>query len=93
MTGLDPNLHAFLKFKIFQRFSCAEIVYFELIRCDSLEMYSNVFDEFFCFGVFYHTPNPIGMIRTIHNSMKMGSTLIVDCQGIPGEEPCALFSH
>ena len=80
MTGLDPNLHAFLEFKIFQRFSGVENVHFELLRGDSLAMFSNVFDVVFCLGVLYHTHDPIGMLRTILNSMKKGSvSRIVVC--------------
>lgn len=91
VVGIDPNLHAFLEFKMFQRFSGVENIQFEYLRGDSIIMFPNVFDVVFCLGVLYHTNDPIGMLRDIHKSMKGGSTLIVDCQGIPGDEDIALF--
>eukprot|EP00121_Abeoforma_whisleri_P000896 Awhi_evm1s796 len=51
-----------------------------------------MFDVVFCLGVLYHTPDPVGMLRTIHKSMKRGSEIIIDCQGIPGDDqPICLF--
>ena len=73
VIGIDPNLHAFIEFKIFQRFSGVDNVQFEFLRGDSMTMFPSVFDVVFCLGVLYHTHDPIGMLRDIHRSMKSGS--------------------
>jgi len=91
VVGIDPNIHAFLEFKLLQRFSGVENVQFELLRGDVMSMFIKMFDVVFCLGVLYHTNDPIGMLRDVYESMKGGSTLVVDCQGIPGDNPVALF--
>jgi tRNA (mo5U34)-methyltransferase len=47
------------------------------------------YSQVFCLGVLYHTPDPMGMLRKIHLSMKPGGQLIVDCMGIPDAD----FGH
>jgi tRNA (mo5U34)-methyltransferase len=93
VVGIDPNIKAFVEFKLMQRFCypSAKNVEFELMDGDVMEQMPKAFDVVFCLGVLYHTPDPIGMLRTIWQSMKQGGVLIVDCQGIAGEEPIALL--
>ena len=81
MTGLDPNVHPFLEFKIFERLSWVENDYFKLLCGDGLVIVSNDFDELFYLGVLYHIPDSIRMLRTIRHSIKKGLTLIIDCKG------------
>eukprot|EP00553_Chaetoceros_curvisetus_P016152 CAMPEP_0204652172 /NCGR_PEP_ID=MMETSP0718-20130828/14400_1 /ASSEMBLY_ACC=CAM_ASM_000674 /TAXON_ID=230516 /ORGANISM="Chaetoceros curvisetus" /LENGTH=505 /DNA_ID=CAMNT_0051676097 /DNA_START=230 /DNA_END=1747 /DNA_ORIENTATION=- len=91
VVGIDPNLHAWLEFNLFQRISGIEKLKFEYIRGDIMSSLPGMFDIVFCLGVLYHTPDPIGMLKDIHLSMKGKSKLIVDCQGIDGEDHVALF--
>lgn len=91
VIGVDPNLHAWLEFNLFQRMSGVENIKFEYMRGDVMGSLPGVFDVVFCLGVLYHTSDPITMLKDIHKSMKAKSTLIVDCQGIPGDEDIALF--
>ena len=91
IVGIDPNFHAWLEFNLFQRISGIDNVKFEYLRGDILSNLPDMFDVIFCLGVLYHTPDPIGMLKDIHKSMTKHSTLIVDCQGIPGDEHIALF--
>jgi tRNA (mo5U34)-methyltransferase len=93
VVGIDPNTSAFVEFKLMERFCfpSAQNVKFELLDGDIMEHMPKAFDVVFCLGVLYHTPDPIGMLRKIWQSMKQGGDLIVDCQGIAGEEPIALL--
>mmetsp|Transcript_15467 Transcript_15467/g.25288 ORF Transcript_15467/g.25288 Transcript_15467/m.25288 type:complete len:658 (-) Transcript_15467:1080-3053(-) len=91
VVGIDPNPHAWLEFKTFQRFADCSNVHLEMLRGESMDMFPDMFDVVFCLGVLYHTNDPIGMLRKIYKSMRKGSHLIVDCQGIPGDESVALF--
>jgi len=70
IIGIDPNMHAFLEFKAFQRFSGVDNIHFEYLRGDSMTLFPRTFDVVFCLGVLYHTNDPIGMLRDIHKSMK-----------------------
>jgi tRNA (mo5U34)-methyltransferase len=91
VVGVDPNLHAWLEFNLFQRIRGVDNLKFEYMRGDIMASLPGMFDVVFCLGVLYHTPDPITMLKDIHKSMKGKSTLIVDCQGIPGEDHIALF--
>jgi tRNA (mo5U34)-methyltransferase len=91
VVGIDLNLHAWLEFQAFKRFSGVSNLHFELLRGDSMQHFPNTFDVVFCLGVLYHTPDPVGMLRGIRESMTKGGHLIVDCSGIPGDESMALF--
>ncbi|GFH58728.1 tRNA (mo5U34)-methyltransferase [Chaetoceros tenuissimus] len=91
VMGIDPNLHAWLEFNLFQRIKRVENVKFEYMRGDIMASLPSMFDVVFCLGVLYHTPDPLTMLKDIHKSMKPKSTLIVDCQGIPGDDDIALF--
>ncbi len=73
IVGVDPNLHAFLEFKLFQRLSGVDNIHFEYLRGDVMKCFAGAFDVVFCLGVLYHTPDPIGMLRDIHTSMKGNS--------------------
>jgi len=91
VVGIDPNLHAWLEFNLFQRISGVDNLKFEYLRGDVMSSMAGMFDVVFCLGVLYHTPDPIGMLHDIKKSMRAKSTLIVDCQGIDGEDHIALF--
>jgi len=91
VMGIDPNLHAWLEFNLFQRIRPVDNLKYEYMRGDMMASLPGVFDVVFCLGVLYHTPDPMTMLKDIHKSMKPKSTLIVDCQGIPGEDHIALF--
>ena len=69
-VGIDPNLHAFLEFKLFSRVSGVNNIQFEYLRGDVMASFIGAFDVVFCLGVLYHTPDPIGMLKDIHKSMK-----------------------
>ena len=91
VVGIDPNYKAWLEFQCFQTFCRSDKLVFELMDGDCMDQLVGMFDTVFCLGVLYHTPDPIGMLRKIHVSMKPGAQLVIDCQGIPGEDPVALF--
>ena len=70
LVGVDPNLHAFLEFKLFSRLSGIDNIQFEYLRGDVMSSFVGSFDVVFCLGVLYHTPDPIGMLKDIYKSMK-----------------------
>jgi len=70
VVGIDPNLHAWLEFCLFQRISGVENVKFEYLRGDVMASLPGMFDVVICPGAMYHTPDPIGMLKDIHKSVK-----------------------
>ncbi len=70
VVGVDPNLHAWLEFHLFQRISGVENLKFEYMRGDVMASLAGMFDVVFCLGVLYHTSDPVMMLKDIHKSMK-----------------------
>ena len=70
VVGIDPNLHGWLEFNLFQRISGVENLKFEYMRGDMMASLPGMFDVVFCLGVLYHTPDPMTMLKDIHKSMK-----------------------
>lgn len=70
VVGVDPNLHAWLEFSLFQRISGVDNLKFEYMRGDIMASLPGMFDVVFCLGVLYHTPDPMTMLKDIHKSMK-----------------------
>jgi tRNA (mo5U34)-methyltransferase len=94
VVGLDPNFHAWLEFQMFQHFTqdqARETLKFEMLRGENMDLFPKTFDVVFCLGVLYHTPDPVGMLRKIRDSLTRKGVIVVDCEGIPGEDHVALF--
>lgn len=91
VIGLDPTVRHWYAFTFLQQFTQIQSLHFELLGIEHMHHYYSFFDVVFCMGVLYHHPNPIGMLRGILKSMKIGGQLIVESLGIPGDESIALF--
>ena len=93
VVGVDPNFHAWMEFQAFQQFTSpeADVLKFEIMRGENMDLFPATFDVVFCLGVLYHTPDPVGMLRKIRGSLKRKGVLVVDCESIPGDDDVALF--
>jgi tRNA (mo5U34)-methyltransferase len=63
----------------------------ELLGWEHLDLFPRFFDVVLCLGVLYHTADPIRMLRNLWQSLKPGGTLILESQGIPGDDSHCLF--
>lgn len=91
VIGFEPeNRHAF-NFKMLQHFARQDALHFEPLGVEHMDLYPAFFDTVFCMGILYHHADPIGLLRKILASMKKGGQIIIECQGIPGEDPVALM--
>ncbi len=91
VVGLEPESRHVLNFNFLQKYARAEPLYFEPLGIEHLDLYPGFFDTVFCMGILYHHTDPIGLLKKIFGAMAKGGQLIVECQGIPGEEPVALM--
>jgi tRNA (mo5U34)-methyltransferase len=90
VVGFEPVPKLWFNFALLQHLAkCPQLV-FEPLGVEHMQLYPQFFDTVFCLGILYHHPDPIGLLKKIHSSMKKDAELIVDCQGIPGELPLAL---
>jgi len=90
VVGFDPYIKYWLQFQFLNSFARQRQLYFELLGAEHTAFYPEFFDVVFCLGVLYHHTDPMSLLRAMHKSLKPGGQLIVECQGIPGDEPVAL---
>lgn len=91
VVGFDPMPRFHYQFSLVNRFAGLENLKFELLGAEHIHLFRNFFDVVLCMGVLYHNRNPIGILEGIREGMKAGGQIIVEAQGIPGDESYALF--
>jgi tRNA (mo5U34)-methyltransferase len=91
VVGLEPESRNVLNFNFLQKYARAESLFFEPLGIEHMNLYPGFFDTVFCMGILYHHTDPVGLLKKIFGAMAKGGQLIVECQGIPGEEPLALM--
>jgi tRNA (mo5U34)-methyltransferase len=91
VLGFEPLLHHHFTFRALNSLAgCANLVS-ELLGVEHLGHFANFFDTVFMMGILYHRVSPVEVLKDAHKSLKVGGTLIVESQAIPGEAPVALF--
>lgn len=91
VVGFEPNPRCFFNFHFIQRFAQVANIYFEPFGVEHLDHYEAFFDVVLCLGILYHHTDPIAMLRRIHRSLAKGGRVLIDCQGIAGDEPLLLL--
>jgi len=91
VLGFEPYLQHYFAFKTLNGFAGQDNLAIELLGVEHIELFKECFDVVFLMGILYHRSSPIDTLRGIREAMKPGATLIVESQGIPGDEPVALF--
>ena len=91
VLGLDPTVNYYLQFLALQKLTKQNQLHYEPFGLEEMKFFPKFFDTVFCMGILYHHRAPIDILRMISESMTKGGQLIVECQGIPGDGPYALF--
>ncbi len=89
VIGFEPVLKHALAFEMLQRYAAAPGLQFELLGVEHVDLFPNFFDTVFCLGILYHHRDPFGLLAKLHQSLAPGGELIVDCQGVAGDDPVA----
>jgi len=90
VVGFEPDLRHALAFDLLQRYARTPGLVFEPLGVEHMDLYAGVFDTVLCMGILYHHTDPVGLLRRIHRGMAAKGQLIVECQGIAGEDSVAL---
>jgi tRNA (mo5U34)-methyltransferase len=90
ILGVEPASKPWANFMFMQNQVRMPSMTMEPIDVDQLAIFDKAFDVIFFMGVIYHHKDPFGALATLFRCLKPGGTLILESQGIPGEEPCAL---
>ena len=89
VLGMEPVAKHWFNFHLLNQYFQQENLFFEPYGMEHLDLLPKSFDTIFCLGILYHHTDPIGLLRKARTSLKKGGQLIIDCQGIAGEEPIA----
>ena len=90
VVGFDPFPKLWFTYQLLQRLSPDIRIQYELLGVEHIDLYPRFFDVIFCLGILYHHTDPVGLLRKIRSSLKSRGHLVIDCQGIPGEDSIAL---
>lgn len=91
VLGFDPIPRYYYNHLLNKHFVKDERVQFELFGVEQAGLFTDFFDYAFFMGILYHRRDPLGSLKNVYDSLKRGGTLIMECSGIPGDDPVALF--
>ena len=91
VLGLEPSVQHYYCFNGLNGMAGQKNLQIDLLGVEHLPLFEGCFDVLFLMGIIYHRPSPIDTLRGILASLKPGGTLILETQGIPGDQPYALF--
>ncbi len=90
VIGFEPFPRNYWNFQLMQNITHQRKLHFELLGVEHFHLYRKFFDTIFCLGILYHHTDPVGLLKKLHDALAQGGEIVVDCQGIPGEEPLSL---
>ena len=91
VIGFEPYLQHYFTFKTLNTFAGLEQLHVELLGVEDIGLFAGFFDIIFLMGIIYHRISPLEVLREVRKALRPGGLLIVESQGIPGDEPVALF--
>jgi tRNA (mo5U34)-methyltransferase len=91
VIGFEPYLQHYFTFKTLNAFAGVESLSVELLGVEHMALFRSCFDVVFLMGILYHRSSPVDVLREIRTAMNPDGVLIVESQGIPGDESQALF--
>ncbi|MBU1710848.1 MAG: tRNA 5-methoxyuridine(34)/uridine 5-oxyacetic acid(34) synthase CmoB [Proteobacteria bacterium] len=91
VIGFEPYLHYYFTFKTLNTFAGLDNLFIERMGVEQIGLFENSFDVVFLMGILYHRSSPVETLKDIFTAMRPGGTLIVESQGIPGNDPMAIF--
>jgi len=91
VLGFEPYLQHYFTFKTLNGFAGLENMAVELFGVEHLHLFQQSFDVVFLMGILYHRASPVEVLQDVRAAMNPAGTLLVESQGIPGDDPVALF--
>ena len=91
VMGIDPTVPTHLTFRALNGMANISSLHHELLGVEHVHLFPDCFDVIFLMGILYHHPSPLDILKQVASALKPGGTLILETQGIPGDDPVALF--
>ena len=90
VVGFDPYGKYWYAFHMLQSLVGDPRMALELLGVEHIHLFERFFDVIFCLGILYHHTDPVGILSKMRKSLRYGGKVIIDCQGIAGDESMAL---
>ena len=93
VVGIEPQAKQWFVFhSLLTMGGEAEVpLFLERLGIEHLGELQEAFDTIFCLGILYHHTDPVGLLRILRKALAKKGQLIIDCQGIAGEDPFSLI--
>ncbi|MCB9641075.1 MAG: tRNA 5-methoxyuridine(34)/uridine 5-oxyacetic acid(34) synthase CmoB [Myxococcales bacterium] len=91
VIGFEPYAKHYWAFQLLQQWTQLPNLHFELLGVEQTDLFPSFFDVIYCLGILYHHTDPIGLLRKMRQALAPKGEIIIDCQGVPGDEPVALM--
>ncbi len=91
VVGFDPIARYYFHHLLNRKFVQDPRIQFELFGVEQAGLFKDFFDYAFFMGILYHRRDPLGSLKNVYDSLKRGGTIIMECSGIPGDDPLCLF--
>ncbi|MBU0482429.1 MAG: tRNA 5-methoxyuridine(34)/uridine 5-oxyacetic acid(34) synthase CmoB [Proteobacteria bacterium] len=91
VLGFEPHLQHHFSFRTLNSLARQGNLYSEMFGVEEIGLFDNCFDVVFMMGILYHRISPVEVLKETRKALRPGGALIVESQGIPGDDPVALF--
>lgn len=91
IIGLEPYEKYRAQSDLLAYFFDSSYLYVEPFGVEHIDVYYNFFDLILFMGVIYHLKNPCEVLFKVHAALRRGGKLILESQGIMGDDPIALI--
>ncbi|MBU0945325.1 MAG: tRNA 5-methoxyuridine(34)/uridine 5-oxyacetic acid(34) synthase CmoB [Proteobacteria bacterium] len=91
VIGFEPSVQHYYCFKGLNGMARQANLHIDLLGVEHLPLFPDCFDVLFLMGIIYHRSSPVDTLRDIFSSLRMGGTLVLESQALPGENEIALF--
>lgn len=90
VLGFEPMPIHYFNHQLMQNIFPTPELNLELFGVEHIDLFPESFDLILCLGILYHHTDPIGLLRKMRIALKLKGRIIIDCQGIAGDDPVSL---
>lgn len=90
VIGFEPMPIHYFNHQLLQTLYPTPEISLELFGVEQIDLFPESFDTILCMGILYHHTDPIGLLRKMRMALKPKGRIIIDCQGIPGDDSLSL---
>ena len=90
VIGFEPMPINYFNHQLMQNIYPTPEISLELFGVEHVDLFPESFDLILCMGILYHHTDPIGLLRKMRIALKPKGRIMIDCQGISGDDCISL---